>query len=97
MEENDPFLERPDEHELVGDELFCWLPGNGDRQCGGDCVSYEPGCEGDTRMSSCMFLNAVRSLAAGVGVMAKVQHQTKVSVAREVHRAHEPVPPEVKS
>lgn len=96
MEEKiDPFLERPDEHK-VGDELYCWMPGNGDRECNGGCVAYEPRCEGDPRMSSCMFLNAVRSLSVGVNLMAKAQHQTKLSVSREVQRAHEPEPPEVR-
>jgi hypothetical protein len=94
-QETDPFLERPDEH-VVGDELYCWLPGNADRECNGACVAYEPKCEDDPRMSSCLFLNAVRSLAVGVNVMAKAQHQTKVSVSREVQRANEPVPPEVR-
>lgn len=93
--ENDPFLERPDEH-VAGDELYCWLPDNADRECSGSCVAYEPGCEDDPRMSSCMFLNAVRSISLGVNVMAKVQRQVNTSVKREVSRQNEPSPPEVR-
>lgn len=94
-EEPDPFLDKPDEH-VVGDELYCWMPGNSDRECNGSCVAYEPRCTDDPRMSSCMALNAVKSLSLGVNLMAKVQNQVKAVVKREAALHNEPKPPEVR-
>ena len=60
---NRPFIEEPDEHETHEDELFCWIPGEGHRRCGGDCVSFETRALEDHRVSSCKWLNIGGSIA----------------------------------
>lgn len=65
----DPYIEEPDEHQTGDQEIFCWMPMNSDRRCGGDCVAYEPVCEGDVRIDSCKVLNALRGGAKGLQVL----------------------------
>jgi len=63
-------LERPDEHVAgAANELFCWMPGNMSRECGPDCVAYDPRCINDAKYSSCMVLNSIRSVS---GLVAKM-------------------------
>jgi len=58
---NEPYIERPDEHQVTGDQLFCWIVWN--RECGGDCVSFEEQATVDPRMTTCKVLNTMRSVA----------------------------------
>lgn len=79
--EGNPFIERPDEHAEVGDELYCWLPDSDHRECNGSCVAYDERCLSDHRVDSCKVLNAVRQVGASLATVAKTL--TTVSVLRE--------------
>jgi hypothetical protein len=98
-ETNDPFVERPDEHEETGEELYCWIPGGGDRQCGPDCVAYDLTYEEDQRRTSCQALNAFRALSVGVNIIGKAatskQREAKARAVSE-KISEIPGPPEVK-
>lgn len=97
IDEN-PFIERPDEHEVQGDELYCWMPGNGERQCGPDCVAFDPSFEDDGK-TTCLVLNIARV----AGVVAQV-HGQALRARRESDRVEKisqkigeiPNPPEVR-
>jgi hypothetical protein len=56
-----PYIERPDEHEVTGDQLFCWMHWN--RECGGDCVAFEEAAGANPTMTACKLLNAARSIS----------------------------------
>jgi hypothetical protein len=95
--EPNPFLERPDEH-VVGDELYCWMPGNGDRECIGSCVAYDPSYVHDQARDPCKALNAVRSFAKSVAMLVgHVQHLEKRAevAARQAQASKLPDPPKV--
>lgn len=99
--ENPPFIEHPDEHEEQGDELYCWMPGNSDRECGGGCVAYDPSFEQDQRRTSCMVLNSIRSAAFALnmlGISAKRQNKTSEMLEKKRQLDElSPPPPEVTS
>jgi len=93
-----PFIERPDEH-APGDELYCWMPSNDNRECNGSCVAFEPGSLQDDRKDTCKVLNAARSIALSLGIqaqMAKVTHTRQEVAARKAAADRLPEPPEVK-
>lgn len=98
-QQTDVELERPDSHEELGDELYCWMPGNADRQCEGSCVAYDGSYMEDQRRSPCMLLNAARSIAMSFGIQANL---TKKAVkSQDIHARQElasklPDPPEVR-
>jgi hypothetical protein len=84
-----PFIERPDEHEVgAARELYCWMPGSGDRECNGNCVSYDIRFTADQRFTTCMVLNTLRSIGLSLGMQANM---TKATVAK----AEAPKPPKV--
>ena len=86
---NQPFLERPDDHE-VGDakELYCWMPGSGDRECNGNCVAYDIRFTADQRFSTCTVLNTLKSMGLSMGIQANA---VKVKAAKD----EAPRPPKV--
>lgn len=84
-------IERPDEHEELGDELYCWMPGNGDRECNGSCVAYDESYNEDQRRDSCKVLNAVRSFTLSHAKIANIATQK----ARAAATPNQP-PPEVR-
>jgi hypothetical protein len=94
--QNDPtqasVVERPDEHEETGDELYCWMPGNDDRECSGACVAYDESYSEDQRRSSCSLINMFKSVAMSHAKMANVANQK----ARAAATPNQP-PPEVRS
>ena len=97
--DDNPFIERPDEHEELGDELYCWMPGNGERQCGPDCVAFDTGCEEDGRKTTCLVLNIFRVIGVGAQVMASgaLDRQKAAKAAAITQKVQEiPDPPEVK-
>lgn len=57
-----PFIERPDEH-VISQELFCWMPSNADRECGPDCVAFDPRFATEPKVTSCSVLNLFKSVA----------------------------------
>jgi len=65
-------LERPDEHQEIGDEIYCWMPGNYDRECNGSCVAFDILFENDQRRSPCSILNMVKSVALSHAKIANV-------------------------
>ena len=87
IENNDnPFIERPDEHE-VGDELYCWMPGNSDRECNGGCVAYDASYQQDQVRDSCKVLNCVRSATKSfIFLSDSLQRQEKALKAFEEGR-----------
>jgi hypothetical protein len=39
---DNPFIARPEEHTVgAANELYCWMPGNADRECNASCVAYD--------------------------------------------------------
>lgn len=93
-----PFIERPDEH-VVGNELYCWIPGSGDRECNGSCVAFAPESLQNDQMDTCKALNALRSIALSLGIQAKAAktRQTSQEVAARKGVVDQlPAPPEVK-
>jgi len=97
--DENPFIERPDEHAELGDELYCWMPGNGERQCGPDCVAYDEGCIEDDRKTPCLALNTLRVFGIGMQVLAgATRDRHKEDKARAVTAKVQeiPGPPEVK-
>ena len=88
-----PFIERPDEHAPIGDELYCWMPGNADRQCGADCVAFEDRSlvEG-SNLDTCKVLNSIRSISRSMSV----QTQVKKTEQRQAFIREQPAPPEVR-
>lgn len=81
MNDDQPLVERPDEHAEIGDELYCWLPGNDDRECNGSCVAYEAGYTEDQRRDSCKVLNAVRSASMSIAKLANISVQKAKAAA----------------
>lgn len=95
MDPTEVILERPDEHEAgAANELYCWLPGNSDRECGPDCVAYDISFTEDQRRTPCMALNAIRAGSMALNVMGVAAKQGTQMQAR---RQPQPPPPEVKS
>lgn len=93
------FIEEPDSHETGEQEIFCWMPMNHDRRCGGDCVAYEPRCEGDLLIDSCKLLNAVRGAANALSRISKalaVEDQKKDNERLRQQMESMPEPPEVR-
>jgi len=91
-------LERPDEHK-VGDELYCWMPGNEDRECNGGCVAYDSTYVTDQVRDSCKWLNAFRSMAKSLAMMTQaMQARAKQGelAARKAQAESLPRPPEVR-
>lgn len=84
-------IERPDEHKETGDELYCWIPGNYDRECEGSCVAYDIVYEGDQRRSTCSLINIMKSVALSHSKLANLA-QTKARAAA----APSHMPPEVR-
>ena len=84
-------LERPDEYEELGDELYCWMPGNFDRECSGECVAHDLVYENDQRRSPCSILNMLKSFAMSQAKLANLA-QTKAKTAAVPFQT----PPEVK-
>lgn len=86
-----PELERPDEHEAeAADELYCWMPGSEDRECGGSCVAYDASYEQDQRRDSCKVLNVIRSLGLSVAKLANM-----AQVRERAAAVPQPEPPKV--
>jgi hypothetical protein len=79
---NDPThidIERPDEYEELGDELYCWLPGNFDRECNGSCVAFDVIYEEDQRRSTCSLLNIAKSVALSHAKIANIAHNKAIA------------------
>jgi hypothetical protein len=92
--DNDPTqldLERPDEYQEIGDEVYCWLPGNYDRECNGSCVAFDTIFETDQRRSQCSIINLVKSVALSHAKIANVEN-TKARIAVVPNQS----PPEVR-
>ena len=88
-----PFIERPDEHAIQGDELFCWMPGNQDRQCGPDCVAFEERSIGpDATLEMCKVLNSIRAISGSLTAQVRAK---KIEQRQAVVRS-QPEPPEVR-
>lgn len=103
QETDNPFIERPDEHEVQGDDIYCWMPGNMDRQCGPDCVAFDQIYEDDQGKTTCRVLNIMRVLGVGVQVLAgtiRDQHTKAEASAKRAAVAQKvseiPDPPEVR-
>ena len=67
-----PDVERPDEYQELGDEIYCWLPGNFDRDCNGSCVAYDLVYEEDQRRSQCSIINMAKSVALSHAKIANI-------------------------
>lgn len=96
---DDPFIERPDEHAETGDELYCWMPGNYDRECNGSCVAFSEGFTHDPAASPCKVLNIMRVLgtAAQTGALFLKETKTRAHNAAVAAKTNEiPDPPEVR-
>jgi hypothetical protein len=88
-----PFIERPDEHQPVGDELYCWMPGNQDRQCGPDCVAFEERAMGDgSNLDMCKVLNSIRTISGSLATQVKSRKLEQ----RQAVIKDQPKPPEVR-
>ena len=84
-----PFIERPDEHEVgSARELYCWMPGSGDRECNGNCVAYDIRYTADQKFTPWMALNTLRSIGLSMGLQANA---AKAAAAK----ADIPKPPKV--
>lgn len=97
METTDnPFLARPDEHKVgAADELYCWMPGNADRECNPSCVAYDVDLLERTG-GPCLVLER---LCRAVDVFHRVHKQAAVKektdgLTRAIQQI--PSPPEVK-
>lgn len=84
-------IERPDEYQEVGDEIYCWMPGNFDRECNGSCVAHDMIFEDDQRRSPCSLINIFKSVAMSHARIANIA-QAK---ARAATTPNTP-PPEVR-
>lgn len=73
-------IERPDEHEELGDEMYCWLPGNDDRECNEGCVAFDFVYKDDQRRSPCTLINLFKSVAMSQAKVANVE-QVRAKVA----------------
>jgi len=95
-----PFIERPDEHAVgEADELYCWMPGNDNRECNGSCVAFESAALRTDRADTCKVLNALRSIAMSFGVQTRISKamQTRQEVSERKKAADAlPKPPEVR-
>jgi len=92
--QNDPMqndLERPDEYQELGDEIYCWMPSNYDRECNGSCVAFDHIFEEDQSRSPCSVINMVKSLTLS---QAKISNYTQ-SRAR-LDAVPNQVPPKVR-
>jgi hypothetical protein len=99
IDQDNPFIERPDEHEAGGaDEQYCWLPGNADRECNGSCVAYDPTYVHDQVRDSCKALNALRSVAKSAALFTnhfQQQQKREELAARQALADKLPSPPKV--
>lgn len=84
-------LERPDEHQEIGDEIYCWLPGSFDRECNGSCVAFDLIYEDDQKRSCCSIINMFKSVALSHAKIANVG-QVKARIAATPNQP----PPEVR-
>ena len=89
------FIERPDEHE-VKDELYCWMPGNSDRECNGSCVSYDPSYISDQFKDTCKVLNSIRAISKAFVFDTQKRNKQMELSARKEQADSLPRPPEVK-
>jgi hypothetical protein len=90
---DNPFIERPEEHELLGDELFCWMPGDDQRMCGPSCVAFESrSLDPNSGLSTCTLLNSFRSMSASIHSMVR---RDDVKRRQEVIK-EQPSPPAVR-
>jgi len=88
-ENEQPFLHRPDEHEAgAANELYCWMPNSGDRECNGSCVAYDIRYTTDQKFTPCMALNTLRSIGLSIGLQANV-------LKADSAKASAPRPPKV--
>ena len=68
-----PLIERPDEHVADAvEEVYCWTPGNADRECNGSCVAFDERYLQDRRFSSCMLINTFKSIGLSMGIKANI-------------------------
>lgn len=84
-------VERPDEYQEVGDEVYCWMPGNFDRECNPSCVAHDVVYEKDQRRSTCSIINILKSAALSHSKIANLA-QTRARTAATPSQA----PPEVR-
>ena len=84
-------LERPDEYQELGDEIYCWMPGNYDRECNGSCVAFDLIYEEDQRRSPCSLINLLKSVGMSHARVANIMH-TKARVEATPNHP----PPEVR-
>lgn len=97
-EENPFAVQRPEQHAVgAANEVYCWMPNSGDRECNATCVAYDPSHA--TEGKSCEVLN---HLAAIVDVMSRrTGLMKKLAVDQQIDRVKEaiekiPPPPEVR-
>ncbi len=84
-------LERPDDYQEIGDEIYCWMPGNYDRECNGGCVAFDIVYEEDQTRSPCTLINLLKSVGMSHARMANIM-QAKARAAATPN----PTPPEVR-
>jgi ArsR family metal-binding transcriptional regulator len=88
-----PFIERPDEHEVQGDELYCWMPGTDHRECNPGCVAFEErSLVEDSNLDMCKVLNSIRTISGSLAAQVKA----KKIEQRQAVASSQPEPPEVR-
>ena len=94
-ETDEVIIERPDEHE-PGSELYCFMPGNWDRECNGSCVAFdERSIISPDRFESCKVLTSMRAMSGALGLVGKgVSEITRAAKSPDPYASAPP--PEVK-
>lgn len=95
-----PFIVKPDEHEVQGDELYCWLPGSDHRECNPSCVAFELRSLGsEAVLEGCKVLNSFRSISGSLSTQAKqliIKQKQSIIKQRQDVVKDKTAPPEVR-
>jgi hypothetical protein len=91
-DQNNPFIERPDEQYDDENILYCWVPGNMNRECNGACVAFEPQALNSAEINTCKALNIGKSIALSFARLVNLQNSAGLKAVVESL----PQPPKVK-
>ena len=96
QETDNPFIARPEEHTVgAANELYCWMPGNADRECNASCVAYDVNIIESTG-GPCLTLSG---LCRVVEIFSRANKRSSIEKQSEDLRqilGQIPNPPEVK-
>jgi len=97
-DEENPFLARPEEHKVgAANEVYCWMPGNENRECNATCVAYDPANAAEGK--SCEALKFLASISSSLEQQVQLAKQAarQYSIAKRTELIEKiPQPPEVK-